>query len=595
MKPSSFSWSRRWVPLALVLFNTTVGAACSSTATPEPVPGVETNGSAGSNAGASGRGQQAGQAGIAGASGTAGLAGNAGSSGGTTQPNPPLDWQACPKGFQTECARVPVPLDWNNPQGESTEVFVSRRLSGVTGAPQLWLLQGGPGGSGDAYEPYVNQIASFFPPIDIYVLEHRGVGESGRLECPEQELETSPDGAWINAEEIPTCLSYLQSHLGEKLSYYSTTQAANDLGYMIAQTQSANQPSFVLGVSYGTYWAHRYLQLFPKQPSGIILDSIAPPGISMHTFTTQVDKVAKDFLSLCSSNELCSEKIGPDPWKLIGDLFAKIDQSHCSELGFTSKSLRATLGTLIRDYFGRENIAAFVYRLARCNEQDVEAILHFFQTLTPDPTQVGRPFGNVLYYNVAHSELWSSPLDIPTLQSELDSSYFGSEFALDLAKSHNQWPVYTITEDSKQLTISEVPMLMLNGTMDPQTPLEEALVAKEHFQGAHQTFLTFPQTPHAVIATSYTGFLGEPTCGLSIVNQFIQKPTGKLNLSCMDDVVPAEVAGRKEYATYFWNVPNAFENPAQPVPSPNPQDVQAPPRNRWFAHSAPFSRTKSNQ
>ena len=34
--------------------------------------------------------------------------------------------------------------------------------------------------------------------------------------------------------------------------------------------------TIVYGLSYGTYWLNRYLQLFPEQPDAVIFDSLCP-------------------------------------------------------------------------------------------------------------------------------------------------------------------------------------------------------------------------------------------------------------------------------------------------------------------------------
>ena len=49
-----------------------------------------------------------------------------------------------------------------------------------------------------------------------------------------------------------------------------------DLAAVLERTRKPGQRSFVYGVSYGTYWAQRYLHVAPTQAAGVILDSIVP-------------------------------------------------------------------------------------------------------------------------------------------------------------------------------------------------------------------------------------------------------------------------------------------------------------------------------
>ena len=122
-----------------------------------------------------------------------------------------IAWGACPDGFISECASVKVPLDWNAAAGPSIPVFLSRRRADARAAGQLWLLQGGPGGSGEAFLELVMVLGQLLPNLDIYVLEHRGVGESARLGCPTQEDPASVSGRAVDPSEAAACINALEN------------------------------------------------------------------------------------------------------------------------------------------------------------------------------------------------------------------------------------------------------------------------------------------------------------------------------------------------------------------------------------------------
>src|SRR5687768_6556987 len=90
---------------------------------------------------------------------------------------PAITWGVCPPGFETECAQVPVPLDWEAPGGERIEILVSRRPAPAQPArAQLVLVTGGPGNSAYHFagEGILDQLAGSLPDTDVYVIEHRG-------------------------------------------------------------------------------------------------------------------------------------------------------------------------------------------------------------------------------------------------------------------------------------------------------------------------------------------------------------------------------------------------------------------------------------
>jgi pimeloyl-ACP methyl ester carboxylesterase len=173
-----------------------------------------------------------------------------------------------------------MPLDWAVPSADLISVFASRRPAIEQPAKvQLWLLAGGPGGSGDSYSTYVDQLAKELPDHDLYVLEHRGVGESTRVGCPDQESTTSEGGVGITASEWPACLEAVERSWGNKLSHFTTTADARDLKRFIELTRAPGQKVFVYGASYGTTRALRLLQVDPAGVDGVILDSVVSPGV----------------------------------------------------------------------------------------------------------------------------------------------------------------------------------------------------------------------------------------------------------------------------------------------------------------------------
>lgn len=98
-----------------------------------------------------------------------------------------VEWEVCDLyseggGPEAGCAVVETPLDRDDPDGPTIEVFVKRyRPEGGTGANALWLLQGGPGASGYVFEGLSEVFATRFPDVDYYFPDHRGTGRSTRL------------------------------------------------------------------------------------------------------------------------------------------------------------------------------------------------------------------------------------------------------------------------------------------------------------------------------------------------------------------------------------------------------------------------------
>ncbi len=202
-------------------------------------------------------------------------------------------WKGEPPGFDVE------PLDRGTPDGAKIPVFVSRAKSYSFHRADLWLVQGGPGGSASYFYTFVDELRAALPGVDIYTIEHRGVGQSARLGCPEQESPSSDEETIISLAEVPACVAALEEQSMGSLRYFRLTPAAQDLAEAVDRTRTPGTEVFIYGVSYGTSVAIRYMQLRPQEATGVILDSVSPPGLKFFSdYEKQYDGVLQKLAAL---------------------------------------------------------------------------------------------------------------------------------------------------------------------------------------------------------------------------------------------------------------------------------------------------------
>lgn len=493
----------------------------------------------------------------AGASVDAGAAVDAGSM--TTPdsgiPTRNVTWTRCPLHSEgtlpwAECATVPLPLDAANPTGPTIDVFVKRwRPAGGRGLRALWMLQGGPGASGYAFEGLSEQLATRFPDVDYYFPDHRGTGRSTRLGCSAEEEDVSEGGLSITETEWPTCLATVTTQFGTRLQSFNTTNAANDLGILIESTRREGQPVFVYGVSYGTSWLHRYVQLFPQQVDGVVFDSIAAPGMSLFRQDEDANEAARDFLGACAADTFCRSKLGPDPWAKAVALFAKLKTGHCSAIAVpdapTNVLLRRAFGSFLMDPSMRAYLPAIIHRVDRCEPRDVGALQKLMQALTqPGGTsEFMKQWSWVLAHNIITSEFNESPPPTKALlQSIRDGAVASRDITEQLEVHLGTWPSYAPGPLATQWADSSMPMLFLQGGLDPATLLRKARVMKPHFTRPNQTWVELPTATHTTLASSpYVNEAGERrSCGTRLLMSFIEAPTASLDVSCAQKVVPLD-------------------------------------------------------
>lgn len=227
----------------------------------------------------------------------------------------PVDWDSC---GALDCATVQVPLDYDQPDGELVDLFVTRAAATGDRIGPLFVNPGGPGGS-------AAEFASLLPlaipesvneRFDIVGVEPRGVGGSAAFECGvdytelygiDPTVEDAADrtsmiaGAGAFAEECAERAGALLPHVG-------TRDVARDLDAVRA-AMGDPQLSYY-GASYGTAIGQVYAELFPQRLRAMVLDGIVelgPSGLELAADQAAGFEVAlQRFADHCAETGTCA-------------------------------------------------------------------------------------------------------------------------------------------------------------------------------------------------------------------------------------------------------------------------------------------------
>ncbi len=433
-------------------------------------------------------------------------------------------------GRQLECATLRVPLDHADPAGPHIDYFVRRlRAARQPARGQLWMIQGGPGAPGDAMLDLAWPLRVRLPDLDIYVPDHRGTGGSDWLGCP-----AAPDEA--------QCLADLRGQWGDDLRLFSVTQAARDLAAAIAAFGEPGQSVNIWAVSYGTYLTNRYLHLFPDQPDAVVLDSACSGDTCpMTTWDRNFDRVGQDYLAGCAADADCADHLGPDPVAALMDLYGELAAGHCPDLAgdahLDAAGVRTLLAQLVRLDLLRPLMAPVIHRLRRCRPDDVQAVAGLARLLADGLERPAEPGGNsdAVYLNIVASEFLDDPVDGDDLWAFADAALvadYGSPHVWEAAQAFD-FPRYRTDPDWRRWADTERPVLLLNGTLDPQTPhflLDDAVA---HFTRRAQHVVFVPGAPHGVIQYATEADRGPP-CGFEMTVAFLIDPLAPLDTGCAE-------------------------------------------------------------
>lgn len=462
-----------------------------------------------------------------------------------------IDWQPC--GLEAgeadrsaECARVPMPRFHDRDSDATIEIAVKRVVRGPDAAGsvrQLWFLNGGPGDSG---VEAIGRLAAIFEhlPLDIYTLDHRGVGGSELLECPDQMEASSESGREITGDEWVGCIEYLRTERDD-LDALTATQASHDLARLIDMAKPAGAQVTVFGASYGTYWANRYLQLYPDQPDAVILDGLVPADWTMAEFDAGLAATATGLLQECARQPVCREHLGPDPVTLAAELPGRVDAGHCSMLGIDGDTVRLLLGNML---MGGEEvwpyIAPMIHRLDRCRWRDLLAIGDLFASLFEEGGAGEEPesHSQVLQRHVSLSELWPEPAPSPEqLRQVVEAAPMTTDVSAGFAEQYADWPRYPRESLFGRWADYTGPALLLHGSRDPTMPVARLAQMRDHYDAPGQSFVLVPDAGHVVINS------GE--CVRSIYAAFLMSPGDPIDASCLSDRAPLSLDALPEGAS----------------------------------------------
>ena len=405
----------------------------------------------------------------------------------------PVQWTECQQVF--ECARILVPLDYDEPDGETIELAVIKRPADdpASRVGSLIVNPGGPGGSGVEYAQ--NATSVFGEPLldhfDIVGFDPRGVGESTPIDCVgdeelDQFIAADPDPD--TSAEADTALRLLRDFTagceessGALLAHVSTPEAARDVDVLRALI--GDEKINYYGASYGTFLGATYAELFPDRVGRMVLDGAIDPTLTPREsalgqaegFQTALRAYVED----CVQQPDCP--VGTDVeagLERINDFFEQVDRQPISgdgerELTEGYAVVGVWLPLYVEDYWpllSRALSAAF--------DGDGALLLQLADYYT-DRGPSGFT-GNVIEANYAVNCLdRPESASIAEIQRSIPayeraSSVFGS-MAAWFSLGCSNWPVKADHPMPQIDAAGADPILVVGTTRDPATPYKGAI------------------------------------------------------------------------------------------------------------------------
>jgi pimeloyl-ACP methyl ester carboxylesterase len=211
-----------------------------------------------------------------------------------SEPAAQVEWGECPADVAADaapyvltCAKVAVPLDYADPDGEQIELQISRLASDNPARRRgvLLLNPGGPGGSGLTQATLLMSRGvpdSVLDAYDLIGMDTRGVGHSTRIDCG----FTAGGGYFSNVPPYAVDDAAVVEH-AKVVKAAAEQCAANDENGLLRHVSTANmardldsiraalgeEKASYLGYSYGSALGAAYASMFPETADRVVLDS----------------------------------------------------------------------------------------------------------------------------------------------------------------------------------------------------------------------------------------------------------------------------------------------------------------------------------
>jgi pimeloyl-ACP methyl ester carboxylesterase len=455
---------------------------------------------------------------------------------------------------QSDCGYVTVSEQHGQPKGRTIQLAVVRvRSTSKNPAPDpLFILQGGPGGSGIGV--FVNKALPGLPQLpalqknrDLVIVEERGTRYSKPfLSCPEFNAHNiavaQGEQNYTDSTSFKACNDRFKAQ-GINPSTFNTRENAADV-YFVAETLGYKQFNYY-GVSYGTLLGQYVIAQADKHKAklrSVILDGVVRPDVDFNLATGHSTSYAlRNLFHACAQDQQCSQAY-PD---LEQKFLAIIDSLNQKPLPITL-TIPSSKKAIVTQLDGNAFIAGILVYLYRPYSGEtsrgsslpkfIEAASHGnFDWITESLSgsledDDAREMYNTVLCARTRSIQVTPDQSLPPAYPQLLA------FAVREAESVSKACEVLQVEPKPPFAYENrhVPTLVLNGAYDPVTPKPYGEAVAGNLQTAY--VLTFPGVGHGVLEVPR----GMPAaaCATQITADFLADPKQFPDSSCLTQIKP---------------------------------------------------------
>jgi len=444
------------------------------------------------------------------------------------------------------CGSVTVPLDRSGAVRGGLKIefeLYPRRDRTRPAAGTMLAIEGGPGYSTtDSRDSYLTLLAPLRARRDLLLVDLRGSGLSGALDCPALRR---------TVKDYVRRAGRCARELGPRRDFYGTRAAVDDVAAVLDALRIGRVDLY--GDSYGTFAAQAFAVHHGDRLRSLVLDGAYPVTGTDPAFSDLAEATQRALRLVCARRPGCAAR-GEDPVAVVGRLVARVRAGTVKGFGFDADGNRvpvrldeSAVAALIQS--GYANVPMYRDLLAAIRAFEVAdraPLLRLFAENELDTAASPvRSFSEGLYLAVTchdYPQLWdpAAPVAVrreqlartiaatppgpfapiaPAVWTSLD--YEGAIACLNWPGPARPDPPLSRLAARHRLrlapnaTYPAVPTLVLNGDLDNITASSGARVVASRFPRA--TFVETANTVHISALGDRDG------CAAPLVRRFIRR------------------------------------------------------------------------
>ena len=424
------------------------------------------------------------------------------------------------------CGEAVVPEDRSKPDGRKIRIFAAV-LPANTLSPKadpLLILAGGPGQAASTLAPFVARLNEVRRARDVVLIDQRGTGRSSPMQC---DAFKPRDDEALETDLVPrakACAAELLAQ-GVDAAQYTTTAWIADLEAMREALGYAQWN--VWGGSYGTRVAQEYLRRHPDRIRTVTLDAVVPPSMIStldvwRTRQTTFDAV----LRACGESPAC-RKDHPNPAATLTTI--------AGALGPTGREVDAVdprTGAVTRLHLTFDGVLALLQPLLYTPDSssllpemlglaaagDYGPLFAATQATNTNPVE---QLNAALHFSVTCAE------DVPRITPDLAATALAGLSTRGIAENViavcNVWPRGRVPADFAQPVVSDKPVLLFSGALDPVTPPAYGDLVAKTLANSRQ-----------IVAGGFGHIVSPNACGPRLIASFVDAGGfAKLSETCV--------------------------------------------------------------